>query len=139
MTEIALMDPSKETENKLRWKADVAGVEFKLYIPKWRVPRPWPTRIIVSIRDFYGDEASARSRHSVGPRETAEVIDRPIVAVLDKRKQHTNTVRFTPRGDQKTWEIGEPYIPTSLSPEAPPDAVEIEVRWDRSEGTWSDE
>jgi hypothetical protein len=34
MTEITPMDPSKETDNKLRWKADVSGVEFKLYIPK---------------------------------------------------------------------------------------------------------
>jgi hypothetical protein len=44
MGEVALMDPSKTTDNKLRWQADVEGVNFKLYIPKWRVPRPWPIR-----------------------------------------------------------------------------------------------
>jgi hypothetical protein len=34
MPEIALMNPSKETDNKLRWWADVEGVPFKLYIPE---------------------------------------------------------------------------------------------------------
>lgn len=28
----------KETENKYRWDADIDGVRFELYIPKWRVP-----------------------------------------------------------------------------------------------------
>jgi len=57
MIRLSLMAPSKETDLKLRWEADVEGVAFKLYIPKWRVPRPWPTRILVRISDI-GDATS---------------------------------------------------------------------------------
>ena len=39
----------KETDNKVRWTADVDGVTFSLYVPKWRVPEPWPSRIRVTV------------------------------------------------------------------------------------------
>jgi hypothetical protein len=46
MIEMALLKPSKETENKLRWSTYMNdGSKFHLYVPKWRVPEPWPGRI----------------------------------------------------------------------------------------------
>ena len=36
------MYSSKQTDLKLRWDSYVDRVLFELYIPKWRVPRPWP-------------------------------------------------------------------------------------------------
>jgi hypothetical protein len=59
MREIALMSPSKETDNRLRWWADVEGVAFKLYVPRWRVPVPWPVRLEVIV-----DERLSRSRRN---------------------------------------------------------------------------
>jgi len=79
MVEIALMEPSKETDNKLRWKADVEGVSFKLYVPKWRVPRPWPTRILVRVSEVPagGEDQppkfSGSSPESVKAEHAAEV------------------------------------------------------------------
>jgi hypothetical protein len=51
MAEFVLMNPSKETENMLRWSDDIDGVNFSLYIPKWRVPKPWPSSILVVVDD----------------------------------------------------------------------------------------
>ena len=66
-------------------------------------------------------------------------MERPIVAIVDEVTEHTKTVRFAPRGKQEEWEIGEPYIPYSLLPDPLPRTVQVEVRWDRSAGTWSDQ
>ena len=59
MIEMHLM-PSKETDRKLRWATYVEEdeTEFKLYIPKWRVPRPWPAVIRVSVREASGSLAT---------------------------------------------------------------------------------
>jgi hypothetical protein len=139
MKEVALMHPSKETDNKLRWQSMVEGVSFKLYIPKWRVPRPWPVRIIVSVTNIPKDEGSAGGHRSPDSHERVTSLEQPIIATLRKVREHTQTVRFAPQGDPDSWEIGEPYIPHSLLPDTSSDAIQIEVRWDRSAGTWSDE
>jgi hypothetical protein len=138
MIEITLMDPSNETENKLRWQAYVKGVRFKLYIPKWRVPPPWPKRIIVGLTDSSVDGALAGEStlaHGTTPSIDLEL---PIVACVERIDDHTATVRFRPVGDQNMWEIGEPYIPYSLLPGNKCQKVQIGVRWDRSAGTWSE-
>ncbi len=136
MIEVAMMDPSKQTDNKLRWQADVEGVSFKIYIPKWRVPRPWPTRILVRVGE---PPTGVQLQENVGAGTNSDSLERPIYATVERVSEHTETVRFKPLGDPKSWEIGEPYIPYSLlaSPSVP--TVRIEVMWDRSAGTWSDE
>src|SRR5438876_11263084 len=105
MIEIALMDPSKETDNKLRWQADVDGVNFKLYIFKWRVPRPWPTRILVRVSDV----PSGKEIHQPVKSANSDSLEQSISAIVHKVREHTQTVRFAPQGDSKDWEIGEPY------------------------------
>lgn len=131
MIELALMDPSKETDNKLRWETDVEGISFKLYVPKSRVPQPWPMRIQVHVGDV-------QTKNKLQPRsEALGVLERPIVAIVERVTEHTQTVRFRPRGDQKDWEIGEPYIPRNLLPSPDVQTVRIEVQWDRSAGDWS--
>ena len=139
MAEIALMNPSKETDNKLRWQADVEGVSFKLYIPKKRVPRPWPVRILVRVSDVL-DTAQRQDRTPASTRKLgSSPLERPIGAIVEKVSEHTETVRFAPRGDPKDWEIGEPYIPYSLLPSPSVKTLRIEVEWDRTAGTWSDD
>ena len=136
MREIALMNPSKETDNKLRWCADVEGVSFKLYIPKWRVPRPWPLGLEVVLEEQQGDD------FATGPsvlRSESPDLERPIIATLEKVQEHTETVRYRPIGSPDRWELGEPYVPYALLPTSPPRYLRVMVRWDRSVGTWSDE
>ena len=133
MVQMSLMAPSKETDNKLRWEADVEGVAFKLYIPKRRVPRPWPMRIIVRISDI-GDATSLPRPSVVSGDDPAS----PILAVVERLSEHSETVRFRPQGDPKDWEIGEPYIPNELLPSSSVQTLRVEVEWDRSAGTWTD-
>lgn len=135
MREIALMNPSKETDNKLRWWADVEGVSFKLYIPKWRVPAPWPVRLEVVVDQQAASPAPAPSP----PRPGSPELERPIIATLEKVREHTETVRYQPIGHLDSWELGEPYVPYTVLPTPPPERLRLEVRWDRSAGTWSDE
>src|SRR6266542_2964848 len=110
MIEVALMAPSKQTDNKLRWEADVDGVNFKLYIPKSRVPEPWPRRILVRVCDVdqqSGNEAVQADDPS---------LERAITATVRRVRDHTDTVRFDPDGDPDDWKIGSPYIPKTLLP-----------------------
>jgi hypothetical protein len=137
MGEVALMDPSKTTDNKLRWQADVEGVNFKLYIPKWRVPRPWPIRILVRVIEM--PSVTAQFQDFAPTVDSFDSLERPIRAIVEKIQEHTQTMRFAPTGDPKDWEIGEPYIPYSLLTNSSVQTVRIEVVWDRSAGTWSDE
>lgn len=134
MREIALMNPSKETDNKLRWWADVEGVSFKLYIPKWRVPAPWPVRLEVVV-----DHEAASPETPIPPPTRLPEFERRIIATLEKVQEHTETVRYRPIGHPDSWEIGEPYVPYTVLQAPPPERLRLEVRWDRSAGTWSDQ
>ena len=130
MHEITLMNPSKETDNKLRWSADVKGVEFKLYIPQSRVPQPWPRRIRVKI-----SEAADLSPEATPVGQWN--LEDPITCTVEKVNKHTETVRYRPIGAQTDWELGEPYIPFALLLDDLSARLQIEVRWDRSTGTWA--
>lgn len=57
MNKILLLKLSKETNRKLRWSTYVGedNTKFELYIPKWRVPEPWPKCIRVIIQAFNSD------------------------------------------------------------------------------------
>jgi hypothetical protein len=133
MIRLSLMAPSKETENKLRWETFVNDVRFKLYVPKWRVPLPWPMSVRVRVASL---EDGKSSRPTAG--QSSEDIESPIVVIVDRESDHSETVRFRPRGDQEDWQIGEPYIPYDLLPESSSQSLLIQVDWDRSKGTWSD-
>lgn len=126
MIEMALLKPSKETPNKLRWSAQVEedNAPFHLYIPKWRVPEPWPGRIFVGIEPFSGDP----SDFAQSPCDL-DNLDNPIKVLVERFKEHPPTVRYRQLGDKGDWQIGEPYIPKSL---IPPDShfLIIEVKWD---------
>jgi len=128
MIEMTLMDPSKETDNKLRWEIDIEGVKFKLYIPKRRVPQPWPNQITVTVNETTGNPP---------PRAIPAELSSPVIATVERTSEHSQTARFTPSGDPQTWEIGEPYIPYQLLPRRNVSRLDIEVSWDYSNGTWT--
>ncbi len=122
MIEMHLM-PSKETDRKLRWATYVEEdeTEFKLYIPKWRVPRPWPAVIRVSVREASGPLPPARPLRDLRA---------PIRVRVKRVAEMVHSVRFAPHGNPETWEIGEPYIPYSLLPSEDAAEVDITVEWD---------
>src|SRR6266566_5195011 len=128
MREISLLSQSKETDRKLRWSATVDdGTEFELYIPKEQVPDPWPRRIYVEI---WGPEDNPL------PRPADRISnDAPIVEHVRFDRNHTRTARYTPLGDNKTWQLGQPYIPFVLLSDPPPRDLILRVRWDGS-STW---
>src|SRR5579883_3147894 len=101
MIEMELLEESKETENKVRWDADVEGVRFSIYIPKWRVPEPWPRIIQVAI----GPQIETH----IPPLTPSIVLHdpsirmQPVVIHLRKDREHTRTIRYQPEGDPKTW------------------------------------
>jgi hypothetical protein len=89
------MQPSKETENKLRWVA--WNPDFKLYIPKWRIPAPWPIRIVVRLDD---DPSSFQAvPEPLGPEWiSSRQLNDPLVALLSIVEEHTETVHYQPVG-----------------------------------------
>ena len=100
--------------------------DFEFYIPKGRVPKPWPGHIFVGIEAFSGDP----SGFAQSPCDL-DNLDNPI-KVLVKRiedEYHAKTILYRQLGDNRYWQIGEPYIPKSLIPRGP-DSLIIEVKWD---------
>lgn len=132
MLTLTLMDPSKETDNKLRWSADIDGVSFALYVPKWRVPEPWPQRIKVVIKELTSDSSASTLRSTRSKPGSEEAV----TATLKHVGSYTRTVRYCPIGDKKEWELGQPYIPQALLSEPPPDYLSIHVQWERETGNW---
>lgn len=129
LLEMRLFDSFKETTNKLRWDADVDGTKFSIYIPKWRVPEPWPSRILVNVirRRFIADD-------SPNMTEAAAMADpvirhEPIIATVTKFSMHTETIRYQPSGNTSNWEIGSPYIPFALTCDEA-DHLRILIQWD---------
>jgi hypothetical protein len=114
-----------ETDNKVRWVARTDDATFDLYIPKWRVPKPWPERIAVTI----SLAIDQNSIGYVGLNGNGKDENLPITSIVDRVSDHTKTVRFRPRGETADWEIGEPYIPYVLLPQREALSVIIEVRW----------
>jgi len=128
MRKLSFLNPSRPTENKIRWTVNVDNAPFHMYIPKWRVPKEIPMGLEVVV-----DEVIPHNiRQPIIPNN-----DYPIKAVVELVREHTKTVRYRPIGDdQKKWEIGEPYIPKDLLPDPFPQTLYIEVRWDYTEGVW---
>lgn len=127
--ELTLLDVCKETDNKVRWDAFIDDAKFELYIPKWRVPTPWPKAIRVTIMPNSDDADFSASRI---PHEQLSgdpsVVKTPIDAIVQKTRCQTKTVRYDPFGDPNDWEIGSPYIPYSLTHDGA-SRLRLSVEW----------
>jgi hypothetical protein len=120
---------SKETENKLRWSAKVNGIDFKIYIPKWRVPEPWPQRIIVETQPLYLGENDLPMVTRSAVKADPSAKSREIIATVQLMKKCTETIRYRPIGDPDEWGIGEPYLPVALTYGESP-VLRVIVRWE---------
>lgn len=115
LIEMTRLEAAKETDNKLRWDVDIDDTRFSLYIPKWRVPQPWPSRIWVGVlpRQGEGDDGPNLSPEDVNQDST--LTREPIIATATKLAVHTKTIHYCPVGDPEAREIGEPYLPFALT------------------------
>ena len=103
----------KETEKKHRWDALVDDAPFELYIPKWRIPHPTPSQVLIRIFDSnesFSSTSYARKDFQNNPGLAKE----PIFTKINFLREHTKTFRYDPAGDKKEWQIGSPYIPKQL-------------------------
>lgn len=123
------LEEAKETDNKLRWDAKVEETLFSLYIPKWRVPEPWPRSIWVKVlpRRQNSDDTPNLSRSEVESDSTFR--QEPVITTVHWKSSHTETDRYSPVGPAETWEIGEPYIPHSLTFNGYP-RLRLIILWD---------
>jgi hypothetical protein len=127
--EMTAFESLKDTPNKLCWEAKMKDAQFRLYIPQWRVPRPWPSKIYVRVdprRDEVGDAPNLTPEDV---KKDAVLTHEPIVATVNAYSEHTKTIRYRPIGDPKKWEIGEPYVPFSLTTNGAK-RLRLIVHWD---------
>ena len=115
MIEMLLLESTKETLRKLRWGKEINDVMFSLYIPKWRVPKPWPARIYVDIEPAEPPKIIRRHYTRADIKNNQQLKKRPITNLIRSCEEHTKTLRYQPLGDHNEWEIGEPYIPYDLT------------------------
>lgn len=119
---------SKETENKVRWDGTFEDVLFELYIPEWRVPKPRPDVIKVSL--FL--PPLPEPKQAITPKLVASNSDLcklPILSHIKFHSKHSMTVRYDPIGYPDIWEIGSPYIPYSLLQDSNVEIILICVQW----------
>lgn len=127
---MTLFKTYNETDNKVRWDAIIGDAVFQLYIPKWRVPSPWPKKISVTISIISDDSEITTSR--ITPDQCADdsmFAKTAINAIVQKNCDHTMTVRYDPVGHPADWEIGSPYIPYSLTHNEA-NKLRLTVKWD---------
>jgi len=136
MLELSLLTPSKETPNKLRWSADQDGVPFNIYVPKWRVPEPWPRRIHVKLSDA-GCRPDGPARvepppviYELSQEEQINWMRKQQIEVdLQLERHHQDTVRYKLTGLPDTWHVGTCYIPQKLLTSSPPRQIRLTINW----------
>lgn len=132
MSGFVFLNLLRSTDNKVRWQGMVEDVKFDFYIPKWRVPRPWPKRILVHVCDL---PAAQEAEYERADRANPASLERGITTVVRKVARKTETVKFKPEGHPDDWEIGSPYIPNNILPSSAVEVLKLQVWWDRSADT----
>jgi hypothetical protein len=126
----AILESWKTTQDKLRWDGKFSGIQWEIYIPKWRVPKPWPglIRVKIGLPDEFGLLPTFEP--------SAEFSDSDSVTVICRRNwdfHSPNDAQFEPLGnDEQSWQIGTSYIPFDLLPDPLCERVVVQVSWDRS-------
>ncbi|MEE8582954.1 MAG: hypothetical protein V3S61_03665 [Dehalococcoidales bacterium] len=130
MLELEILEIEKQTLNKLRWDTQIDQVPFEIYIPKWRVPKPWPRKIYVDIQALKTPSVSASRLLEADVRNNPSLAERKIIAYVKSYKEKEHTLRYQPVGDKSTWEIGEPYIPYPLTQNCA-QILKITIHWEK--------
>ncbi len=123
-------DYYKETSGMYRWDTMVEKAPLEIYILKWRVPDPYPSRISVEIFE------RAECPQAIYPIYQREVIanpqlcHNPIIAEVIFLEHHTLTAKYDPVLEKGVREIGNPFIPYALLPDPPPTRLVIVINWE---------
>jgi len=140
----------KKTDESFRWKRDVDGVKFQLYIFQERVPRPVPKIIEVSVFDDKSlftalltrvgrksvsqlSEIDKSALDTIGLDE-AQIRNAGAEAILGaafkpQGADRTKTVRYNASRNFKDLEFGDPYVPKSILRDPYPERLLFLVRW----------
>ena len=113
-----------------RWDVKIEGVTLEIYIYKWRVPDPYPSRISVEI--FNRDEFS-QSIYSLDRKEVnanPQLCYKPITTEVAFLENRTRTAKYDPVLGKGKREIGNPYIPYTLLSDPPPTRLVIVINWE---------
>ena len=120
----------KETDGMRRWDAKIKGAPLEMYIYKWRVPKPYPSRISVEI---FNRAEFSQSIYSLNRKETntnPKLCYKPITAEVVFLEDHTRTAKYDPVLGKGKREIGNPYIPHALLSDPPPTRLVLVVNWE---------
>jgi len=132
-------EQSKETDNKYRWDAKIADTLLEIYIPKWRIPEPYPLGISVDIFEPDDSRCPVVVRHGkqeVKANPRLRLV--PITAEVTYKEDMTLTARYDPvlEGNDAR-EVGSPYIPFALLGGSRPKLLVIEINWEtRNQGSF---
>ncbi len=119
----------KSTDNKMIYSANVNRVEFKMYIPKWRIPDSIPNEILIKI---YPPDEIIQNKRNFSRRDVEKdsfLKENVIHSEVYKVSVHTQTIRFDPKGNPLNWETGSPYIPKTLLREYDFEDLIIVIEW----------
>jgi len=126
--EMVFLGAIGDTVNKLRWQTMLGETVFRLYIPKWRVPEPWPQHITVTVEKVPSVAVQLSEVTPEMVQSDPAVRPAAIRVIVDRVARHTRTIRYRPRGEPTGWELGEPYIPFELTGDGA-DQLLITVDW----------
>jgi hypothetical protein len=123
---------NKETDNKYRWDAMVDNAPLEIYIPKWRVPDPYPQWISVQIFEPAASRCPIVVLHSKKEVEANQRLRLvPITAEVTFTEVKELTVRYDPvLVGNDAREIGSPYIPKTLLDDPPQTQLVIVINWE---------
>jgi len=119
----------KSTDNKYVWTVNLDKVEFNLYIPKWRTPEPVPEKVLIKIHlpseELIDKKFVSKNDIQLYPQLKKE----KIYSDVHRISNHSQTVRFDPKGNSNDWEIGSPYIPKSLLNDQDLNELSLVIEW----------
>lgn len=126
----------KDTSGMHRWDAMVERAPLEIYIYKWRVPEPYPSRISVEIfnRAEYSQSIYPLDRKEVNANP--QLCYNPITAEVAFLENHTRTAKYDPVLGKGKREIGNPYIPYTLLSDPPPTRLVIVIKWGKGNGNY---
>ena len=125
----------KETENMHRWRKIIDNEPLQIYINKWRVPNPYPSRISVEIIKL--DERN-RFVNYLYPEElyvNPELFRNPIITRITYNEKRSVTFKYKTDLNKDVRETGDIFIPQKLLSLSPPKRLIIVINWEKEKQT----
>jgi hypothetical protein len=124
-------DYYKDTANWYRWDAKIDDTLLEIYLPKWRVPDPYPLRISMEIYE------PSEYRRPIVPLDQEEALANPrlrrapiVAEVTFTNKDRSPKVEYGPVLNDNVREIGDLFIPKTLLAGLTPKRLVIVIDWE---------